>query len=72
VRELAQAVRAVGVTVLSMAAAALAASLVSALASRRWPTAAVLALVVLALAGTVHQLFRAYVRHSPRHQGRHK
>lgn len=68
----AQAVRAVGVVLLSMAAAALAASFVFALADRRWKAAVVTGLVVLALAGAVYQLFRLYLDHSPRHKGRHR
>jgi apolipoprotein N-acyltransferase len=67
----AQAVRAAGVVLLSMAAAALAASFVFALAGRHWNSAVVLGLVVIALAGGVYQLFRLYLSHSPRHRGRH-
>lgn len=64
-----QALRAAGVTLLSMAAAALAAGFVSALADHRWKSAVVLGL--LALAGRAYLLFVRYLDYSPRHRGRH-
>lgn len=67
----AQALRAAGVTLLSMAAAALAAGFVFALADHRWRSAVVLGLFVLCLAGGVCSLFRLYLDRSPRHKGRH-
>lgn len=67
----AQAVRAVGVTLLSMAAAALAASFAVALADHQWRPAVTLGLFVISLVGAACALFRAYIRHSPRHKGRH-
>ena len=67
----AQALRAAGVTLLSMAAAALAAGFVSALADRHWQSAVVLGLFVTGLAGGACSLFRHYLDHSPRHKGRH-
>ena len=66
----AQALRAAGVVLLSMGAAALAAGFVSALADRRWQSALVLGLLVLCLAGGVFSLFRLYLDHSPQHRGR--
>lgn len=67
----AQALRAAGVTLLSMAAAALAAGFVFALADRRWGSAVALGLVVTCLARGVYALFTRYLAHSPRHKGRH-
>jgi hypothetical protein len=67
----AQALRAVGIVVLSMGAAALAAGLVFALAAHHWRPALTLGLFTVSLAGGVHALFRGYLNHSPRHKGGH-
>jgi hypothetical protein len=67
-----QALRAVAVTLLSMLAAALAATAVFAVADRSWYAAVAYGIDALAAALAVALLFRAYVRHSPRHKGRHE
>lgn len=67
---MAQALRAAGVTLLSMGAAALAAACAFGLADRLWWSALGNGAGSLALAGTAARLFRAWVRHSPRHGGR--
>jgi uncharacterized membrane protein YdjX (TVP38/TMEM64 family) len=66
-----QALRAVAVTVLSMLAAALAATAVFGVADRSWYGAVSNGLGALTAALAVALLFRAWVRHSPRHRGRH-
>jgi hypothetical protein len=66
-----QALRTVAVTLLSMLAAALAATAFFGLADRYWYGAVSYGLGALAVALMVARLFRAWVKHSPRHKGRH-
>lgn len=65
-----QALRATGVTLLSMAAAVLAAACTYGLAHGLWYLALGDGASALTLAGLARRLFRAWVRRSPRHGGR--
>ena len=66
-----QALRAAAVTALSMLAAALAATAVFGAADGSWPPVLFYGSGAVGTAGLAARAFRAWLKHSPRHKGRH-